>query len=231
MGVRLCIVEDDRSLRETLADAFTLEGYEVETAADGNEATTLLFGRHFDVVILDVMLPGRGGFEILRDLRAERLSTPVLMLTVRSEENDKVLGLELGADDYLTKPFSLRELVARVKALVRRQRQDFDAKATVPRRFHVGPTEVDLERYALTRGDDQFAISPREARILEILFQASGRVVTRDAFLQRVWGPDAPVGNRTIDTHVLNLRQKLEPDSASPQYLLTVHGVGYRLVT
>lgn len=232
MTQRILLVEDDRSLRETLADALELEGYTVTTAGDGTTGTELAFSRHFDLIVLDLMLPGRGGLEILRDLRAQEIAVPVLLLTVRSDENDKVIGFELGADDYVTKPFSLRELVARVKALLRRAGASSlpDRGCAPPAPFRVGGALVDLGSFRLWRGGEEHTLSPREAGILRLLHAEEGRAVSRSRFLDELWGEDAAVTNRTIDTHVLHLRQKLEEDASSPQYILTVHGVGYRLV-
>lgn len=232
MRRRILLVEDDRSLRETLADALELEGYAVSTAEDGNLGTELAFSRHFDLIVLDLMLPGRGGLEILRDLRAQEMAVPVLLLTVRSDENDKVIGFELGADDYVTKPFGLRELIARVKALLRRAGATSrgSAEGRTARPFRVGETLVDLASFRLSRGEDEYTLSPREAGILRLLYEEEGRAVSRSRFLNELWGEDAAVTNRTIDTHVLHLRQKLEEDASSPRHLLTVHGIGYRLV-
>ena len=247
MSRRILLVEDDRSLRETLMDALDLEGYTVTAAEDGNRGTDLAFSRHFDLIVLDLMLPGRGGLEILRDLRAQSLAVPVLLLTVRSDENDKVIGFELGADDYVTKPFGLRELLARVKALLRRAgTTPSDAKASRPTssgamssgdrhaaahgRFKIGEALVDLGSFRLSRGGEEYPLSPKEAGILRLLYEEAGRAVSRDRFLRELWGEDAAVTNRTIDTHVLHLRQKLEDDARAPRHLVTVHGVGYRLV-
>lgn len=233
MNSRVLIVEDDRTLRETLGEALEQEGYSVTSAADGSTATDLVFARHFDLVLLDVMLPARGGFEVLRDMREHGLRTPVLMLTVRGDESDKVLGFDLGADDYVTKPFSLRELLARVRAHLRRARNAGGATSDEPKpteRFQIGEAGVDLTSYSVSLGDDVHPLSPREAAMLVLLHREAGRVVSRDRFLDEVWGDAVYVGHRTIDTHVLNLRQKVEVDPRRPRHLLTVRGVGYRLV-
>ena len=228
---RILLVEDDLVLRETLSDALALEGYDVTTAAEGIAATELVFSRHFDLVVLDLMLPGRGGLEILKELRAEKHSVAVLLLTVRNDENDKVIGFELGADDYVTKPFGLRELLARIAALLRRAGVKGTARgARGPTRFRIGDADVDLGSYQIVRAGNAQALSPKEAGILRILSAAGGRAVARSEFLRELWGDDAAVTDRTIDTHVLNLRHKLEPGGGAPRYLVTVHGVGYRLV-
>ncbi len=230
MSARLLVVEDDRSLRTGLADAFDHEGYNVTTAEDGKVATELVFSRHFDIVILDLMLPHRGGLEILKDIREHGLTIPVLLLTVRGDENDKVLGFELGADDYLTKPFSLRELTVRVKALLRRGKINPSGSRTEnPVRFRLGPTDVDLGTFQVSRAGRIEALSSKEASILALLHRWGERVVSRDRFLEEIWGEDPFVSHRTVDTHVLNLRQKVEVDPKKPRHILTVHGVGYRL--
>lgn len=227
---RLLIVEDDASLRETLADSFELEGYSVESAADGREAESQIFSRHFDAIVLDVMLPYRSGIDLLKAARAEGLTTPVLLLTVKNRESEKVEGFDLGADDYVTKPFSLVELKARVRALVRRSRPQRNDRPEIagPDRFRVGSVEIDLEQFVVIREGQKTSISQKEAQMLRLLAAAEGRAVSREDFLDQIWGEDI-VSQRTIDTHVLHLRQKLEADSARPALLLTVHGVGYRL--
>ncbi|MCA8958391.1 MAG: response regulator transcription factor, partial [Planctomycetes bacterium] len=173
-----------------------------------------------------LMLPGRGGLEILRALRAASLATPVLLLTARGEEHDKVLGLELGADDYVTKPFGIRELVARVRAMLRRTA----LTESVPlRQFRIGAAEIDLEAFQVEVDGQVQRLSKKEAAMLALLFRNAGKAVSRSAFLDEVWGSDRFVSTRTVDTHVLNLRQKIEPDPAAPVFLVTVHGIGYRL--
>ncbi len=227
MTAHLLLVEDDRTLRTALGDALRGEGHGVTTAQDGDEALAVLRERTFDLVVLDVMLPGPSGLEILKTLRARDRRTPVLLLTARSGESDKVLGLELGADDYVTKPFSLRELLARVRALLRRVEP---AQPAAPAgRFRLGPAEIDLDAYEVRRDGEVQRLSPREAAMLALLWRQRGRVVSRAHFLAEVWGGDGSVGDRTIDTHLLHLRQKVEVDPKNPRHLFTVHGVGYRL--
>jgi two-component system alkaline phosphatase synthesis response regulator PhoP len=227
VSLRALLVEDDRTLRTLVHDALQNDGLDVTTAEDGERARELVFSRHFDLVILDLMLPRRGGLEVLRELRERRQSVPVLVLTARGDESDKVLGLELGADDYLTKPFGLRELIARVHALLRRRARPLEAGNG---KFRLGGAEVDLSTFEVRRGRRCVALLPKEARILALLFAESGRVVERRRVLDEVWGGDAFVNERTLDTHVLNLRKKIEKDPRAPRYLRTVHGVGYRLV-
>jgi two-component system, OmpR family, response regulator RegX3 len=227
MSFRIALVEDDRTLRTGLADALASDGHSVVAAADGHEARALLRGQRFDLVVLDVMLPGPSGLELLRELRARDGETPVLLLTARGDEGDKVLGLELGADDYVTKPFSLRELLARVKAMLRRRERP---DAALVEQFVLGAVRIDLAAFTVVRDGQTHALSPKEAAMLRLLRQRQGRAVPRSEFLQQVWGGSAFVGDRTIDTHMLNLRQKVEVDHKQPRYLLTVHGIGYRLV-
>jgi len=227
MRFRLLLVEDDRTLRTGLTDALRGEEYEVVAAADGHEARALLREKRFDLVVLDVMLPGPSGLELLRELRARDADTPVLLLTARGEEGDKVLGLELGADDYVTKPFSLRELLARVKAMLRRRER---GDAALIEQFALGDARIDLAAFTCAREGVMHTLSPKEAGMLRLLRQRTGRAVARADFLREVWGGVPFVGDRTIDTHMLNLRQKVEADAKAPRFLLTVHGVGYRLV-
>jgi len=227
MSFRILLVEDDLTLRTALGDALSGEGHAVTVAADGHEARALLRDQRFDLCVLDIMLPGPSGLELLRELRQRDGDTPVLLLTARGEEGDKVLGLELGADDYVTKPFSLRELLARVKAMLRRR--DRDASALVEQ-FSLGSAHVDLAAFTLRRDGTTHKLSPKEAGMLRLLRQRQGRAVSRADFLAEVWGGDEFVGDRTIDTHMLNLRQKLEQDHKQPRHLLTVHGIGYRLL-
>ncbi len=228
---RLLLVEDDAALREGLRDLFADEAYDVTAVADGNAAREVALSRHFDVVVLDLMLPGRSGYEVLRAIRNARMTTPVLLLTARSDEADKVLGLDLGADDYLTKPFGTRELVARVRALLRRHDRDRASPRETRQVFRLGRREIDLGAFEVRiDGARVDALSPKEAGMLALLFEERGLAVRRERILELVWGSDAYVGPRAVDTHMVNLRQKVEDDGRHPRHLLTVHGVGYRLV-
>ncbi len=229
MTFHLLLVEDDDAIRTVLRDALVTDGHQVTVAADGDEAQAILRGSTFDLLILDVMLPGPSGLEILQALRRRDQETPVLLLTALAGEGDKVLGLELGADDYVTKPFSLRELRTRVRVLLRRRERNGERPTDRPTgRFRIGAVDVDLDAYELRRGRSVQRLSPTEAARLALLWQERGRVVDRARFLEAVWG-GAGIGDRTIDTHLLHLRQKLERDPKAPEHLLTVHGVGYRL--
>ena len=224
----ILLVEDDAALRRGLIDALRSEGYAVSSASDGAAGMDAVAQRRFDLVVLDLMLPGPGGLEILRRLRRDDADTPVVILTAKGDEDDRVLGLELGADDYVTKPFSLRELLARVRARLRRSQR---ASPTGAPRFKLGAVEVDLGTFEVRRDGAVETLSPKEAAILRLLHGALGDAVSRERFLDEVWGRDQFVGNRTVDTHVLNVRSKIEADPKHPRHLLTVHGIGYRLVT
>ncbi|MCC7063194.1 MAG: response regulator transcription factor [Planctomycetes bacterium] len=226
MTFQVLLVEDDRAIRTVLGDALQNDGHALTTAADGDEAIALLRQRTFDLLILDVLLPGPSGLEILQFVRRQDQRTPVLLLTARSSEGDKILGLELGADDYVTKPFSLRELRTRVRVLLRRVERSPMAAAG---QFRLGALAIDLDAYEVRRGRSVQRLSPTEAAMLGLLWQERGRVVDRARFLKEVWGGAGSVSDRTVDTHLLHLRQKLELDPKNPMHLLTVHGVGYRL--
>ncbi|MCI0587320.1 MAG: response regulator transcription factor [Planctomycetes bacterium] len=228
MSAKILIVEDDPALRQGLADALVAEGYRVETAPDGAQGLDRLLGEHFDLAILDVAMPRKNGFDVCREVRRRGFQLPVLFLTVRSEEVDRVLGLEIGADDYVTKPFSLREILARVGALLRRaKRRPVDAVAPT---LAIGDRVVDFEAFVVRRGKREFPLSRKEAAMLRLLAANEGRVVTREKFLDEVWGASVLVGPRTVDTHMNRLRAKVEADPDRPAHLLTVHRVGYRLV-
>ncbi len=228
MSAKVLVVEDDRALREGLAQALAAEGYRVETAADGRQGLDRLLGEHFDLAILDVAMPRLGGFDVCREVRKRGFQLPILFLTVRGEEVDRVLGLEIGADDYVTKPFSLRELLARVAALLRRaKRRPVDSVAPT---LAIGDRTVDFEAFVVRQGGGEVPLAKKEAAMLRLLAANEGRVVTREKFLDEVWGASPLVGPRTVDTHVNRLRAKIEEDPDDPKHLLTVHRVGYRLV-
>lgn len=221
-GTNVVVVEDEPGIAVPLCDRLRREGYDVGHAADGRSGLTL--ARTADLVVLDLMLPALNGTEILRTLRDEGSSVPVICLTARTAERDRVEHLVAGADDYVTKPFSLDELVARIGAVLRRVPQP-----DLPRRQTIGDATVDLDGPTIRRGDDVQELSPLEAGLLEVLLDELGRAVPRNELLRRVWGPYAAVSDRTIDFHVKNLRRKLEVEPSAPRHLRTVHGVGYRL--
>jgi DNA-binding response OmpR family regulator len=220
---KILVVEDEPKMVAGLRDNFEFEGYEVISAADGVEGLQRALAEAPDLVILDVMMPRLSGLEVCKQLRAQRGSIPIIMLTARGQEVDKVVGLELGADDYVTKPFSIRELLARVKAVLRRT-------AVVPKQHSFGNVEVDLRRCRVLRAGRALDISSKEFDLLKYFICHSGETLSRDRLLEEVWGYENYPTTRTVDTHLVRLRQKLEPDPEQPQYFLTVHGSGYRFV-
>lgn len=223
---RILVIEDEPAMQIGLRDNLEVDGYEVTVAGDGQEGLRNLLERTWDLVILDVMLPRKSGYDVLREARAKGVQTPVIMLTAKGEEVDKVLGLELGADDYMTKPFSLRELLARVKAVLRRA----EGKAGGAAKVTIGTTEVDLQAYTAVRGGEEVPMTPKEIEILRFLYEHRNHTVTRDQLLTEVWGYDESVSTRTVDNFILRLRQKVEADPAHPRAILTIHGAGYKLV-
>jgi two-component system alkaline phosphatase synthesis response regulator PhoP len=227
-GERLLVVEDEAHLAEVIADNLEFEGYQVEVIADGAQALERIQAERPDLVLLDVMLPGMDGFEVCKHLRDDRNDVPILFLTARSSEDDRVKGLELGGDDYLGKPFDLRELMLRVKAILKRTRW-YEGPSVAGDRLALGDAEVDFKRYVAVVGDDEIELSQREAMILRCLAERPGEVVERSEILDRVWGYDAFPTSRTIDNFIVRLRRVLEPDPKNPRYIHTVRGAGYRL--
>ena len=227
MRRRILLVEDEPGLRRTLKDLLLSSGYVVETSGDGAEAQELAERQPFDLIVLDVMLPSRSGFDVARNLRKNSVLTPILMLTARTELNNKVQGFRSGADDYLTKPFEAPELLVRVEALLRRA-QAASRKKISTWDFH-GIT-VDFTRARMIKKGEEIVLSERECRLLQHLIESRGEVVTRDELLEEVWGYEAAPMTRTVDVHISWLRQKLEDDPANPKFIVTVHGQGYRFV-
>ena len=220
----LLVVEDEPAIALALEDDLTLEGYRVSVVHDGIEALKRAREETFDAILLDVMLPGKDGFEICRELRRSRVRTPILMLTARAQEAEKILGLEAGADDYVTKPFGIRELRARIAALLRRSRPDAESTA-----FLIGEAEIDLDRAEIRRGGQTLPLTPLEFRLLQTFIRARGRILTRAQLIADAWGPNTFVTDRVVDNHIGSLRKKLEPDTSEPRYLQNVRGIGYRL--
>ena len=223
---RVLVVEDDPAIMLGLVDNLEAESYEVLTATDGLAAYRAIVDEKPDLVILDLMLPKQSGYEVCRKARAERITTPILMLTARGEEGDRVLGLDLGADDYVTKPFSMPELLARVRALLRRAYPSND----LPTELRLGDVVVDFARYVASKRGRTLDLTPKEFGVLRFLAARVGAVVRRDELLDEVWGYNAEVTTRTVDTHVATLRAKIETKASEPRHLITVHGVGYKLV-
>ncbi len=223
---RVLVVEDDTAIMLGLVDNLEAESYEVLTAVDGQAAYRSIVEDKPDLVILDLMLPKLSGYEVCRRARAEGITTPILMLTARGEEGDRVLGLDLGADDYVTKPFSMPELLARVRALLRRAYPSDD----LPDELRLGDVVVDFDRYVASKGGLKLDLTPKEFGVLRFLAARAGAVVRRDELLNEVWGYNSDVTTRTVDTHVASLRSKIEDKASEPRHLITVHGVGYKLV-
>ena len=224
MARTILVVDDETTIRETLADALTAEGFRVVTAADGREALAQFRAERPDLILLDLMLPELSGIEVCRIIRAES-GVPIVMLTAKDSELDKVVGLELGADDYVTKPFSLRELTARIRAIFRRSEQQVAAEA--PSIVDLGRVQVDLAGHRLLEDGRPLPVKPKAFELLAFLLRHPGQVFTRDQLLEHVWGYDYAGETRTVDVHVHWLRSQIEDDASTPAFLHTVRGVGY----
>jgi two-component system, OmpR family, alkaline phosphatase synthesis response regulator PhoP len=224
MNENILVVEDEQDLRMTLSDRLESEGFAVDCAGDGVEGYEKATNGAFDLIILDVMLPRRNGFDVCRDLRQSGLSTPVLMLTARGQTVDKVLGLKIGADDYVTKPFEMLELMARVEALLRRA----PAKPGGRDIYQFGPIRIDLRGTEVTRDGNPISLSAREFQLLKYFVEHPGKTISRDELLRDVWGYSTETFTRTVDVHIASLRQKLEKDPKQPHLILTVQGLGYK---
>jgi two-component system alkaline phosphatase synthesis response regulator PhoP len=217
-------VEDEPGLMLTLTDRLTREGYDVQSTADGESALARASTEAFDLVLLDVMLPRLGGFDVVRELRSKNIETPVIMLTARGHLVDKVVGLKLGADDYVTKPFEMVELLARIEAKLRR----VPAKPQPADGHQFGDIQIDFRRAVVTKDGATLDLSAREFQLLRYFVEHRGATLTREELLNEVWGYNAMPSTRTVDVHVAWLRQKIEPNSRHPQYILTIHGMGYK---
>ena len=226
MKHRILVVEDEPAVARGVRDALSFNGYQVDVADDGPKGYDMASREAYDLLILDLMLPGMPGFDVLEKLRSDEVHTPVLILTARGQEDDRVRGLDLGADDYVVKPFSVRELVSRVGAHMRRRRQDAGTSGSVA----LGRAEFDFQRRCVTRDGEPVPVLPKEIDLARFLIENRGRVITRDELLMKVWEyPVSGLQTRTVDNYVMKLRQKVEPDPARPQLILTVRGKGYRL--
>ena len=223
---KILIVEDEPDMVMGLRDNFEFEGYEVLTASDGQTGLERARTQKPDLLILDIMLPKLSGLEVCKTLRGEGFEAPIVMLTARGQEIDKVVGLELGADDYVTKPFSIRELLARVRAILRRS----DGSRRRLSRYRFADVELDFETYRGTRAGQALDMSPREFELLRYLIERKGETVTRDRLLEDVWGYLSYPSTRTVDTHIAKLRAKIGDSGSDPRYILTIHGVGYKFV-
>ena len=225
---KILIVEDDRNLLDTLVYNVEKEGYEVITSMNGGDAIESARRHHPDLIILDIMLPVLNGLEVCRILRKE-MTVPILILTARDEEVDKIIGLEVGADDYMTKPFSMRELIARIRAMLRRVSMTVTQPDSLDNTMTIGTLEIDAERHKITISGKGLELSPREYDLLVFLAANKGFVFTREYLLEKVWGYDFAGDTRTVDVHIRWLRQKIESDPSNPEKLITVRGTGYKL--
>jgi DNA-binding response OmpR family regulator len=227
MAKKILIVEDDLGISLGLKDEFESEGYDVCVADDGEKGLEAARNQKPDLIILDIMLPVLDGYEVCKALRMDGNRTPIIMLTVKGKEIDKVLGLELGADDYVTKPFILRELLARAKAVLRRTEAQPDDLGT----YSFGQIELDFKKYEAKKKGENLELTPIEFHLMKLMIQRKGEVLTRDDFLDDVWGADnLSVTDRTVDSHIANIRKKLEDDPSNPQHIISVRGVGYKFV-
>jgi DNA-binding response OmpR family regulator len=220
---RILVVEDEPGIALGLEDDLRLEGWDVELIADGIAAARRARQGSFDLILLDVMLPGKDGLEVCRELRRAGLRTPIIMLTARAQEAEKILGLDLGADDYMTKPFSPKELRARIRAALRR-----NAAPEAPSVFRFGDTELDSARCELRRAGSVVETTPTEFKLLSAFVRNRGRVLTREKLLDEAWGPGTFLTDRVVDNHIVALRKKIEPEPADPRFLISVRGMGYR---
>jgi two-component system alkaline phosphatase synthesis response regulator PhoP len=223
---KVLIVEDEPDMVLGLKDNFEFEGYEVVTASDGAAGLERARDQKPDLVILDIMLPKLSGLEVCKTLRGEGFEAPIIMLTARGQEIDKVVGLELGADDYVTKPFSIRELLARVRAILRRT----EGRKKRLSRYRFADVELDFETYRGKKAGEPLDMSPREFELLRYLIERKGETVSRDRLLEDVWGYESYPSTRTVDTHIAKLRAKIGDSGSEPRHILTIHGVGYKFV-
>ena len=226
---KVLIVDDEPAMRQGLADNLEFEGYETAMAANGQEGLEMILATSYDLVVLDVMMPEMSGFDVCKELRKRNITVPVILLTAKGEEIDKVLGLELGADDYITKPFSLRELIARIKAILRRSANKAEG-ATAEKFIAIGHLQVDFTNYKARTNAEEVKLSHKEFEILHYLWDHKQQVVSRDELLKNIWEYDESPTTRTVDNFILKLRQKVEKNPNDPENIITVHGVGYKLL-
>jgi len=227
MKEKILIIEDEEDLVKGLKLNLSGEGYEVDWAYDGEEGLRKALDEAYDLIILDIMLPKMNGLDICRELRQKKINIPIVMLTAKGEEVDKVVGLEIGADDYITKPFSVRELLARIKAHLRREKREEKA---VPKIYNFGDVEIDFARFKVIRRGKELDLTSLEMEILKYFISHKGEVVTRGTLLDKIWGYESYPTTRTIDNHILKLRKKIEENPSHPKYILSVYGEGYRFM-
>jgi DNA-binding response OmpR family regulator len=229
--ISILVAEDDLNIRTGLVDTLESEGYKVTTASDGKEAVELFDKGSFNLILLDVMMPEKSGYDVCREIRSTDKDIPVIMLTAKGEEIDKVVGLQLGADDYITKPFGVHELLARISAVLRRcHRNNSPNKKQSDEMFLFGGLEVHVRRYKIKKDNREFDISDRELKLIRFFHGHPDEVLSRDRILNEVWGIDYYGTTRTLDQHVAQLRKKIETDPSTPEIIVTVHGVGYRYI-
>ncbi|HHP7242664.1 MAG TPA: response regulator transcription factor [Cyclobacteriaceae bacterium] len=226
---RILVVEDEPHMQMGLRDNLEFESYEVDIAGDGEAALNKISNHNYDLILLDVMIPKMSGFDVCKAARKKGVTTPIIFLTAKGEEIDKVLGLELGADDYITKPFSLRELVARVKAVLRRAEKT--TGNNVPSEITIGRLKLDFQHFEAYEDGESVKLSHKEFEIINYLLEHKNQVVSRYDLLEKVWGYEAQPTTRTVDNFILKLRQKIEQNLNEPRIILTVHGVGYKLIS
>ncbi|MEO0452586.1 MAG: response regulator transcription factor [Verrucomicrobiota bacterium] len=230
MKKTILIAEDDKNIRLGIKEALLAENYEVCETGRGTEVASLVRDRKPQLILLDIMLPGMSGYDICREIRSTDVSTPIIMLTAKDQEIDKVLGLELGADDYVTKPFGTRELIARIHAVLRRSQPVANQSAyQIPEEIQIGETLIRTKALRGSRGNEQIEFTDREIKVIAVLFKNTGDAISRDQLLNEVWGIDYYGTTRTLDQVIVKIRQKIEPDPSQPIFLKTVHGVGYRM--
>jgi two-component system alkaline phosphatase synthesis response regulator PhoP len=223
----ILVIEDEKDMRFILSDSLGAEGYRVHTASEGREGLKMALTREFDLILLDIMLPDLNGIEVCKLIRAQDSKIPILMLTAKGEEIDKVVGLEVGADDYITKPFGMRELLARIKAAIRRSSQ---TPVEIVTECVIAGMTVDFNKSEMTQGRRKKKLTRYENDLLRFLAVHRGSVVSRNRIAEEVWGREASPSSRTVDNYIARLRSKIEPTPAEPQHILTVHGEGYKLV-
>ncbi len=225
---KILVVDDEQNMRTGVKDNLEFEGYDVETADDGEQGLKKIIDNNYNLIILDVMMPKKSGFDVCKEVRKAGITTPIILLTAKGEEIDKVVGLEIGADDYVTKPFSLRELLARVKAILRRGENLVMNESA--REVKIGKLEINFDGYKAKSNNKDVQLSHKEFEILHYLWKRRNSTISRDDLLTEVWGYDENPTTRTVDNFIMKLRQKIENDPNHPQVILTVHGIGYKLI-